>query len=51
MQNLEARLKDGAWSEELKKKWMKIGRELAESFQRSSSCVEGRNGQATETEP
>lgn len=42
--SLEARARDGPWSDELKKEWMKKGREIAESFQRSSSCVEGRNG-------
>jgi len=44
LKNLEARIRDGPYSEELKKEWMKKGRELAEIFQRSSSCVEGRNG-------
>ncbi len=43
-QNLEARMRDAPWPEELKKEWMKKGLEIAETFQRSSSCVEGRNG-------
>jgi hypothetical protein len=44
MQDLEDRMRDGPWSEELKHELMKKGREMAETFQRSSSCVEGRNG-------
>ena len=44
MESLEAKIRDGPWSEELKVKWMKKGQEMAEIFQRSSSCVEGRNG-------
>lgn len=44
LQNLEVRIRDAPWSEELKHEWMEKGRELAETFQRSSSCVEGRNG-------
>lgn len=44
MQDLEVRMRDGPWSEELKQELMKKGREMAETFQRSSSCVEGRNG-------
>jgi hypothetical protein len=42
--DLEARVRDAPWPEEIKNEWMKKGRELAETFQRSSSCVEGRNG-------
>ena len=42
--SLEAKARDGPWSNGLKEEWMKKGRELAEFFQRSSSCVEGRNG-------
>lgn len=44
LQNLEAKIRDAPWPEELKHEWMKKGKELAEIFQRSSSCVEGRNG-------
>lgn len=44
LQNLEARFREDPWPEELKQEWMKKGREIAETFQRSSSCVEGRNG-------
>lgn len=44
LQNLEARIRDAPWPEELKFEWMNKGREMAEIFQRSSSCVEGRNG-------
>ena len=40
-QNLEAKIRDAPWSEELKEEWLKKGREMAEVFQRSSSCVEG----------
>jgi len=44
LQNLEARIRDAPWSGEIKKELMKKGKEMAEIFQRSSSCVEGRNG-------
>ena len=44
MQDLEVRMRDGPWPEELKQELMKKGREMAETFQRSSSCLEGRNG-------
>ena len=44
MEDFEARVRDGPWSEEVKQELMKKGREIAEKFQRSSSCVEGRNG-------
>jgi len=44
LRSLEARIRDAPWSEELKLEWMKKGKEMAETFQRSSSCVEGRNG-------
>jgi hypothetical protein len=44
MQDLEARMRYGPWSEKLKQELLKKGREMAETFQRSSSCVEGRNG-------
>lgn len=43
-ESLEIRLSVSLWSEEFKKEWMKKGQECAERFQRSSSCVEGRNG-------
>jgi hypothetical protein len=39
MQDLEARMRDGPWPEELKQELMKKGRKMAETFQRSSSCV------------
>ena len=42
--SLEVRLRDSIYSEELKKEWMKQGMEYAKMYQRSSSCVEGRNG-------
>lgn len=41
---LEAKIREGPWPETLKNEWMAIGQECAERFQRSSSCVEGRNG-------
>ena len=44
MNSLEAKMQEGNWNSEIKEEWMKRGKELAESFQRSSSCVEGRNG-------
>jgi len=44
LQSLEIKIRDAPWPEELKQEWMKKGREMAEIFQRSSSCVEGRNG-------
>ena len=44
MQDLEVRMRDGPWPEELMLELMKKGQEMAETFQRSSSCVEGRNG-------
>ena len=44
LETLKAKIRDGPWPEELKEEWMKKGKEIAESFQRSSSCVEGRNG-------
>lgn len=43
LQSLESRARDGPWPEELKEEWMVKGREMSEVFQRSSSCVEGRN--------
>jgi hypothetical protein len=44
LKSLEEKIRNAHWSDEFKKKWMKQGQELAETFQRSSSCVEGRNG-------
>lgn len=44
LKSLEEKIREAPWPEELKKKWMTQGQELAETFQRSSSCVEGRNG-------
>ena len=43
-EELEHKLRDAPYSEELKKYWTNKGKECAELFQRSSSCVEGRNG-------
>jgi Family of unknown function (DUF6399) len=43
MMDLEAKIREGPWPEEVKDEWMIRGKELAEIFQRSSSCVEGRN--------
>lgn len=42
--DLEIKLLDPPYPEELKKALMEKGLECAEMFQRSSSCVEGRNG-------
>lgn len=44
IQGLEGRARDSPWPEELKHELVKKGQEIAEAFQRSSSCVEGRNG-------
>jgi hypothetical protein len=41
---LEAKIREAPWSDDFKEEWIKQGKELAETFQRSSSCVEGRNG-------
>lgn len=43
-EGLENRLREGPYPEELRKHWLEAGQECAEMFQRSSSCVEGRNG-------
>jgi hypothetical protein len=40
LQSLETRIRDAPWLYEL----MEKGKKMAETFQRSSSCVEGRNG-------
>jgi hypothetical protein len=44
METLGKQFQTSVYSEELKQLWMKRGKECAEGFQRSSSCVEGRNG-------
>jgi hypothetical protein len=44
LQSLEVRIRDAPWPDKLKLEWMRRGKEMAEVFQRSSSCVEGRNG-------
>ena len=41
---LEAKIREGPWSIELKGDWMRQAQERAELFQRSTGCVEGRNG-------
>lgn len=41
---LEVKIREGPWPEALKNEWLTMGQECAERFQRSSSCVEGRNG-------
>lgn len=43
-EDLERRFDEAIYSEDQKKIWMKEGEECAGLFQRSSSCVEGRNG-------
>ena len=43
-ESLESRLREAHYPEELKTQWLKMGQKCAEMFQRSSSCVEGRNG-------
>jgi len=43
-ESLERRFGESLYAEELKNRWVEVGRECAERFQRSSSCVEGRNG-------
>jgi len=44
LKNLQKKLQEETWTEDFKKTIMEQGKELAEAFQRSSSCVEGRNG-------
>ncbi|MCX6994447.1 MAG: DUF6399 domain-containing protein [Chlamydiae bacterium] len=44
LETLEKKMKTGPWPNELKEAWIKHAKKLAELFQRSSSCVEGRNG-------
>lgn len=43
-EHLQQELKNGALEGECKEALMRRGKEIAEMFQRSSSCVEGRNG-------
>ncbi len=43
-ERLEAEFKNSSYSEEEKIALMLKGKECAEKFQRSTSCVEGRNG-------
>ncbi|MGA8163397.1 MAG: DUF6399 domain-containing protein, partial [Waddliaceae bacterium] len=43
-EELERRFEEAVYSEDQKNIWMKEGEECAGLFQRSSSCVEGRNG-------
>jgi hypothetical protein len=49
LQSLRERLKkefeEGQYSDREKEEWMIKGRECAEKFQRSTSCVEGRMGE------
>lgn len=42
--SLEVKIREGPWPNEMKEDWMKRAKERAELFQRSTSCVEGRNG-------
>jgi len=44
IEGIEAKIREGPWPSEVKEDWMKKAKEQAELFQRSSSCVEGRNG-------
>jgi hypothetical protein len=44
LNNLEIKIRGSPWEEKFKNALMMKGKELAENFQRSSSCVEGRNG-------
>jgi len=41
---LEKEFEGGQYTDAEKEEWMNRGRECTEKFQRSSSCVEGRNG-------
>lgn len=43
-ESLESKLREAHYPEELKTQWLKMGQECSNMFQRSSSCVEGRNG-------
>ena len=42
--SLEEKIREGPWSHEMNDVWMKQAKERAELFQRSTACVEGRNG-------
>lgn len=42
--SLEVEIREGPWPHEMKDVWMKQAKEQAELFQRSTACVEGRNG-------
>ena len=44
LDSLEAKIREGPWSNELKDDWIRKAQERTELFQRSTSCVEGRNG-------
>ena len=44
LESLGEEMKAGPWPNEMKEAWIQHAKELAELFQRSSSCVEGRNG-------
>jgi hypothetical protein len=43
-EGLEREFEKGQYPDKKKEEWMIKGRECAEKFQRSTSCVEGRNG-------
>jgi hypothetical protein len=43
-EGLRKKFEEGPYSDREKEEWMVKGRECAEKFQRSTSCVEGRNG-------
>ena len=44
MERLKDEFKGGQYADEKKTEWIVKGKECAEKFQRSTSCVEGRNG-------
>lgn len=44
IESLEVKIREGPWTDALKQGWIEEAGNLAELFQRSSSCVEGRNG-------
>jgi len=43
-ERLKRKFEEGPYSDREKEEWMVKGRECAEKFQRSTACVEGRNG-------
>jgi len=43
-ETLERKFRESIYYDRLKDEWLKKGQKCAEMFQRSSSCVEGRNG-------